>query len=145
MNACNRFCRTVSVGAAALALASAWAADPTSEERYRAERAACESGWSHQDKATCLKEAGAARGEARRGRLESKGAAYERNALARCAPLPAADRADCEARVRGEGTVRGSVESGGIYKETVTREIPAAPPASGTTVTPAAPAATPQQ
>ena len=37
--------------------------------RYQAERAVCQSGQSNQDRATCLKEAGAALHEAKMGRL----------------------------------------------------------------------------
>ena len=42
------------------------------------------------------------------------------NALARCANLPAFYKTDCEARVRGEGEVSGSVIGGGLVRETVT-------------------------
>ncbi|WKB53867.1 hypothetical protein [Eleftheria terrae] len=142
MNACLSLPRRLALAAAGALVAAApvWAADPppSSQERYRAERAACESGWSHQDRATCLKEAGAAREEARRGQLDGANTQYQRNAMARCDALPQADRADCQARVRGEGTARGSVEAGGIYKETVTRELPAAAPVAPAPVQPAA-------
>lgn len=42
------------------------------------------------------------------------------NALQRCANLPAFYKPDCEARVRGQGQVSGSVIGGGMVKETVT-------------------------
>lgn len=42
------------------------------------------------------------------------------NALQRCASLPAFYKTDCEARVRGQGDVSGSVIGGGLVKETVT-------------------------
>ncbi|QTD45916.1 hypothetical protein [Ottowia testudinis] len=42
------------------------------------------------------------------------------NALKRCANLPAMYKADCEARVKGQGQVSGSVIGGGLVKETVT-------------------------
>lgn len=42
------------------------------------------------------------------------------NALQRCASLPAMYKTDCEARVRGQGEVSGSVIGGGMVKETVT-------------------------
>ena len=42
------------------------------------------------------------------------------NALQRCASLPAFYKSDCEARVRGQGQVSGSVIGGGMVKETVT-------------------------
>jgi len=87
------------------------------QARYQRERAVCISGQSHQDRDTCLREAGAALSEARQGRLGGGEGSYEQNQLARCERLPAADREDCVRRMRGEGTVSGSVESGGIYRE----------------------------
>lgn len=87
---------------------------------YQQERAACLKGQTYEDKATCLKEAGAALNDARRGRLSEGATSYEQNALMRCNALPAADREDCARRVRGEGTVSGSVGTGGIYRETTT-------------------------
>lgn len=110
-------------------LAGAVANDNEVEARYRSDRALCESGLSAQDRATCLKEAAAARAAARREELGKSHVDYEANALIRCQRLPPADRADCEARMRGAGTTRGSVEEGGIYRETITREIPARIPA----------------
>ncbi len=98
------------------------------EARYRQERERCEQMQSPDARATCLREAAAARAEARRGRLGTgpdDPIRYLENALRRCEPLPPDERADCEYRVRGGGTLRGSVEAGGIYRETVTREIPA--------------------
>ncbi|HWP17928.1 MAG TPA: hypothetical protein VNO84_02245 [Burkholderiaceae bacterium] len=104
----------------------------TARERYLQERERCNSGQTHQDRATCLREAAAAYQAARRGEL-SRGLTendFRQNALARCRVLPPADQAACEARVDGEGTVSGSVEEGGIYREY--REIvPAEPGAAG--------------
>lgn len=86
---------------------------------------------SRQDPAACRREAGAAREEARRGGLTApaEGSAAA-NAMARCQRQPAADRADCEARLRGGGsgttTSEGSVMGGGIIRETVT-PLPATP------------------
>ena len=99
--------------------APAAAADKPSEAqaRYQQERAACMSGQSQQDRATCLREADAALQEAKRGRLGDGQSAYEQNRLSRCDGVPAADRDDCQRRMRGEGTTSGSVESGGIYRE----------------------------
>ena len=91
--------------------------------RYRMEREACMSGQSHQDRATCLKEAGAAQGEARAGRLDDRAAAsYRQNAMERCRVLPTSDRDACVARIDGSGRVTGSVEGGGILREYVQRE-----------------------
>lgn len=121
----------LAIGAAtALAATSALAADAgrrsDAEARYQQERAACNSGQSHQDQATCLREAGAALQEARRGRLDDGQAAYQQNALVRCNALPPEERSACQARMQGQGTTRGSVAEGGIYRELVTRE--SAPP-----------------
>jgi hypothetical protein len=103
------------------------------EARYRQERQACMDGSSNQDRPTCLQEAGAARDAARRGQLDVADAKYKRNAQARCAVLQGDEARDCLARTNGEGTTSGSARAGGIYRETVTREVgPAvAVPASG--------------
>ena len=90
-------------------------------DRYQIERADCYNGRSNQDGATCLKEANAALDEDRKGKLAAAGAPYQKNATLRCQALPAADKADCEKRMRGEGSVSGSAESGGILRELVVR------------------------
>jgi hypothetical protein len=94
---------------------------------YQRDRAACMSGASNQDRATCLKEAGAALQEAKRGALDTNTdrAQFEANRLQRCDNQPAGDREDCIRRMNGEGTTRGSVQSGGIYRELVTPVDPA--------------------
>lgn len=125
--------RAIPLFAAAIwvAIPTAFAAEPASspsarqadaDAKYQRDRTLCLTGLTHQDRTACLREAAAARDEARRGRLadEEGPTQYLENALLRCRPLPADERADCEARVRGEGTVRGSVEAGGIYREKVT-------------------------
>jgi hypothetical protein len=103
-----------------LALAPGFAADtassPAAASTYQQQRADCLAGKTAEDQATCLREAGAARQAAQRGDLRN-GADYERNALQRCQPLPPEDKADCERRVRGEGSATGSVGGGGIYRE----------------------------
>ena len=87
------------------------------QARYKQDRAACLSGQPYQDRAACLREADAALQEAKRGRLADENSAYEQNRLSRCEPLPAAEREDCVRRMHGEGTVSGSVESGGTFRE----------------------------
>ncbi len=90
------------------------------EKEYKEARTACLAGQSHQDRPTCLQEAGAALQEARRGVLATAGSAdYEKNRLLRCEHQPQADRDLCERRMNGEGTVSGSVKGGGIYRELV--------------------------
>ena len=92
---------------------------------YKRDRAACASGQSNEDRATCLREAGAAYREARQGRLDDDHTQFERNRLLRCEQQPAEDRAACVRRMNGEGFTSGSVEGGGIYRELV---VPVAPP-----------------
>lgn len=84
------------------------------------ERAVCDG--VQQDRAACLREAGAAAQEARRGGLTAPAGSYDQNAMARCQTQPAADRADCEKRISGAGrtTTEGSVMGGGVIRETVT-------------------------
>ena len=115
----SRLSRAFAIGAMLVTGLAAAAGGDVSEAqaRYQRERAACISGQSHQDRDTCLREAGAALSEARQGRLGGGEGSYAQNQLARCERLPAADREDCVRRMRGEGTVSGSVESGGIYRE----------------------------
>jgi hypothetical protein len=112
---------------------SALAADTSDQadalHRYQQERAACLSGQSGQDLATCLREAAAALADARKGHIDDGATPlqqmreFERNAFQRCAPLPDEDRMACAARMEGMGTTSGSVESGGIYRELIIREV----------------------
>ena len=108
---------------AALGCASALAADKTGPAdalaRYQQERAVCTSGQSNQDRATCLREAGAAFAEAKRDGLGDGAAPYARNAGQRCDRLPDGDRRACVARMQGQGTTSGSAAAGGIYRELV--------------------------
>jgi hypothetical protein len=87
------------------------------QARYRQDRAACMSGQSNEDRATCLREAGAALQAAKRGHLGDDQGSYEQNRLLRCDRVPARDRDDCVRRMNGEGIVKGSAESGGTYRE----------------------------
>lgn len=126
--------------AGVLAAGAALAAPDGARQRYEQERARCLNGQSHQDQATCLREAASAYAEARAGRLgNGPQAQYQRNAQARCERLPADDRADCLQRMQGHGTISGSVEGGGIYRETVTVTIGDAPGTTSASGTSAAP------
>jgi len=90
---------------------------------YQQELAVC--GHNQQDRAACIREAGAARQAAARGGLTSA-PDYRQNALARCSLQPPVERSACEARVTGSGdsAIEGSVMGGGLIRETVT-PIPA--------------------
>ena len=121
---------------AAIALApAASAAQPDrqalaqAQARYQQERAACLAGQTSQDRVTCLKEAGAALAEARRGGLDGDPSQYAANQRQRCLQLPSEEQRDCLARMSGRGSVQGSVAGGGVLRELVTREVvvPAAP------------------
>jgi hypothetical protein len=69
---------------------------------------------------------GAALQAARLGKLAEGSGAYEQNQLARCERLPVSDRDDCVRRL-SEGSVSGSVEGRGIYRELRTPEPEPAP------------------
>jgi hypothetical protein len=89
---------------------------------YQQERARCLRGDSGQDRATCLKEAGAAYEEARRNRLgNAPGADLARNATQRCEAQPPADREACVQRIQGARTTEGSVGGGGVLRQTETK------------------------
>ncbi|RYF31486.1 MAG: hypothetical protein EOO26_13195 [Comamonadaceae bacterium] len=110
-------------GASSSAFAQTTMGAPGSATRMQAERATCDG--VQQDKAACLREAGAAKQAAGKGDLRTDGrAGNNANASARCDLQPAADRADCEARLRGAPgsttTTSGSVMGGGVIRETVT-------------------------
>jgi hypothetical protein len=129
--------RAIASGAAALfALCAhtAFAAAPgpaaAVDARYQQERAKCLDGTSNQDRATCLKEAGAARDAAKRGLLSTGDETYRRNEKARCEALSGDEARDCLARMKGQGTTSGSAQAGGIYRELKTREDKPADPAA---------------
>jgi hypothetical protein len=115
------------------ALAAPSSASSTANSEYQQEVARCNSGQSNEDKATCLKEAGAARAEAQRGGLTSESSAtYKQNQLERCKALPPSDQDACRARTEGQGVTQGSVESGGVYREYRQITIPDSPTTNGT-------------
>jgi len=117
------------VGAAATYAASpahaADAAAAAAKSTYATERADCEAGRTAQDRATCLKEAGAAQQERKRNTLDNAGSARQ-NAIERCNAVAPKDKADCLARIEGPNqpnqrtTTSGSVAGGGVIRETKT-------------------------
>jgi hypothetical protein len=118
---------SMTIGATALLLlaGAASAASPMSEAqaRYQQERAACMNGTSNQDRATCLKEAGAALGEAKRNALgASSDSSLAQNRMMRCEGLPAQDREECTMRMK-HGSMSGSAQQGGILRE-IERPVP---------------------
>ena len=130
---------SISLASAALLLgallmpAPALAAGQTERDqaaaRHKQEVAVCTSGQSNQDRATCLKEAGAAYAEALRGGQGSSAVAPG-NASKRCEALKGDENTACLARMQGQGTTSGSVAAGGKSRELVTvTPAPAAPAA----------------
>ena len=116
----------------------AYAEKAVTPSQYDKERAVCMNGSSNQDRPTCLKEAIAARDAAKRGQLSGADAgSYQKNALERCKVLKGDDARDCTTRMNGGGTASGSVEAGGIYRESATTQVN--PPGST-----AAPASAPE-
>lgn len=117
----------LAVSAGVLHIGSVDAADNVGAAKsgYAKERADCDAGRTAQDRATCLKEAGAAADEKKRNRLDNTGSARQ-NAIDRCNSVPASDKADCLARTEGpaaanqQTTTSGSVAGGGVIRETRT-------------------------
>jgi hypothetical protein len=119
---------TLRFGAVALALAlapAAWSAGnkgmSQAQQQYKQDRAYCTSGQAAEDRATCLKEAAAAYREARRGTLQP-GGNFAQNSTERCNAQPAADREACMQRMMGAGSTQGSAKSGGVMRESETKD-----------------------
>ncbi len=133
----------VAAGYAAPPAHAADAAASAARSTYLKERADCEAGRTAEDRATCLKEAGAAQDERKRNRLDNSGS-LRQNAIERCNIVAPKDKADCLARIEGPSrpnqttTTSGSVAGGGVIRETKTTTtgqptiviIPGAPAAS---------------
>lgn len=110
------------------------------QSQYEQDVANCKSGKSNQDRATCMQEAGAARDEANRQNLKEGSAdQHQQNMVDRCNHLPAASRQDCLTQMTSPTNVRGSVQGGGVLRETVI-QVPAGTVPPSTTMPPAAPA-----
>lgn len=90
---------------------------------FQHEMQACMQGKTGQDRADCMKEARNAQADKKRGVLDS-GTNYQANARARCTVLSGEDRAACEARMMGYGSVSGSVAGGGVIREVETVVMP---------------------
>ncbi|OWQ92257.1 hypothetical protein CDN99_07935 [Roseateles aquatilis] len=116
---------------AAPAFAANSASTSDAQAAYDKERADCMAGRTGQARQTCLKEAAAAREEARRGRLQTASAQeLANNAMLRCQRVREEDREDCRMMVMGQGTRDGSVQSGGILTR-IDRMVEENPTAAG--------------
>lgn len=97
------------------ALAAERAKSSEAQAAYTRDRAECMKK-DREDRATCLREAGAALQESKRGGLSNEQAQFESNRLARCDNQPAKDRDECVRRMN-EGTTSGSVKDGAVVRE----------------------------
>ena len=125
----NRLAATLCAAGLLLAAGAAHAAGATGrgsvQSQYQQDVAACKSGATGQDQAACLREAGAARQEASRNNLKDGSAdQLQQNMLDRCNRLPADSRQDCVTQMTSPTNVRGSVQGGGVLRETVI-QVPA--------------------
>ena len=98
------------------------AADPIGragiQAQYEQDVANCKKGTTGQDRSACLREAGAAREEANRQRLqEGSTSQLQQNMLDRCNRLPQASRQDCITQMTSPTQVRGSVQGGGVLRD----------------------------
>ncbi|AUV49917.1 hypothetical protein [Bordetella bronchiseptica] len=128
----QRWCGALALGAGSLMAFGAHAAGTGSgQSQYQMDVQRCNSGDTSQDRATCLREAGAARQESQRNRLDDKQEGrYQDNAMMRCKNLPASQQQDCITQMTsGNTTTRGSVGGGGVLRETVI-QVPAGTPGS---------------
>ncbi len=115
------------------------------QARYQSDLQRCATLSDPEAQRTCRREAGAALQEARRNRLATP-ADTSANVSARCARLPAAQRADCERLMSDSSAVEhGSVSGGGVLRElTITIPADQAAPAGSYSTQPA-PAPAPAQ
>jgi hypothetical protein len=111
----------VTATAAQVAAPAATALDATGN--YQSEVQSCMQGKTGQSQADCLKEARNAQADKKRGALET-GSDLQANARARCAVLTGEEKAACDARMMGYGTVTGSVAEGGVLREVETVVMP---------------------
>lgn len=128
-----------------LAAGAAQAADPIGragiQAQYEQDVAACKNGSTGQERTACMREAGAAREEANRQRLsDGTTEQHQQNMLDRCNRLPADSRQDCMTQMTSPTQVRGSVQGGGVLRETVI-QVPAG--TAGTVPPPPPPGAAP--
>ena len=108
---------------ACVVLAQPAAAAPSvaaAKAAYQRDRAVCMQARHHDRRADCLSEASTALAAALPSVPDMDPGRYARNAVERCKALREPDRGDCVLRMQGRGTTRGSVDSGGIYRELIT-------------------------
>ena len=83
----------------------------------KSEMAACNSGKTQQDRATCITEVKNASAAKRAGKLENGDGQFAANALKRCEVFKGDDQIACQERIAGSGKAQGSVAGGGVLRE----------------------------
>ncbi|NMM10386.1 MAG: hypothetical protein HHJ16_08940 [Polaromonas sp.] len=99
--------------------------DATGNEK--SEMAACNSGKTQQNRATCITEVKNANAAKRAGKLDNNGGQFSANALKRCDVFKGDDQAACKARIDGDVKIQGSVAEGGVIRELETVVAPVQP------------------
>ena len=120
MSLTTRPTRILSAGLLSLGLLSsaAWAQSAT--HNYQQDIQHCDQ-YSGEQRKTCRREAGAALQAERHNKLEKHNSNLDANRQARCQRLPVDRQQDCLKSMTGQDTtIRGSVEGGGILRETTT-------------------------
>ncbi|MBP9905370.1 MAG: hypothetical protein KBF66_07410 [Rhodoferax sp.] len=116
--------RTLARVAVLLCASTAWAASALTlseaQARYRQDLADCERPDARQDPANCRLEVQHALAEAQRGGFNHPPVDYQANVLRRCAVHQGDARTQCEARMRADSTIQGSVAGGGILRQSIT-------------------------
>ncbi|HRL21136.1 hypothetical protein [Alcaligenes sp. SDU_A2] len=96
----------------------AWA--QSAQTQYQESIQRCQQ-FTGEQRTTCRREAGAALQAERQNKLGTPNANLDANRQARCHRLPAERQQECLKSVAGQDTtIRGSVEGGGILRETTT-------------------------
>lgn len=126
-------CTLLALSSASAQTASAKAKIKASDS-YQQETQACNNGQTNQDKETCLKEARNAEAERKRGALTKPDANYKANTTTRCAVLSGEYKVACLARMTGYGKTTGSVNAGGVLRQSETVVVPTGP--GSVTITP---------
>lgn len=93
------------------------------QRRFEADRQACLTGQTGQAYKTCLREAYAVLADPASPTAPVSADQLQRNALERCDAQQGDEHTACVARIRGEGTVSGSVAGGGVLRELVTPDV----------------------
>ncbi|GHC37301.1 hypothetical protein GCM10010096_03440 [Alcaligenes pakistanensis] len=120
MSLYTRPSQILSAGLLSLGLLSsaAWAQTPTKDYKHDIQH--CEQ-LTGEQRTSCRREAGAALQAERHHNLDKRDNNLDTNRQARCYRLPVDRQQDCLKSMTGQDTtVRGSVEGGGILRETTT-------------------------